>query len=100
VRRRADVVFPARRLAVFVDGCFWHGCDVHARSSKTNAGWWARKIAANKARDRETDARLLGHGWTVVRVWEHEDPESAADRVAAALERARRTAESGRGDAS
>ena len=100
IRRRADVVFPTGRLAVYVDGCFWHGCDVHARSSKTNAGWWARKIAVNKARDQETDARLLAQGWTVVRVWEHEDPEPAADRIAAALARASRTSRSGRGDAS
>lgn len=100
IRRRGDVVFPTGRLAVFVDGCFWHGCDVHARSSKTNAGWWARKIAVNKARDQETDARLLAQGWTVVRVWEHEDPEPAADRIAAALARASRTSCSGRGDAS
>jgi DNA mismatch endonuclease, patch repair protein len=89
VRRRADVVFPARRLAVFVDGCFWHGCELHGRPSKTNADWWARKIAANQRRDEETAARLVAQGWTVVRVWEHEHPEQAADRVVAAVIAAR-----------
>jgi len=90
-RRRADVVFPACRLAVFVDGCFWHGCELHPRSSKTNSDWWAEKIATNRARDAETDARLVEQGWTVVRVWEHEPAESAADRVGASLANARST---------
>lgn len=84
-RRRADVVFPALRLAVFVDGCFWHGCELHSRPTKTNSDWWKRKIAVNKTRDQETSARLTQQGWTVVRVWEHEEPEAAADRVEATL---------------
>ncbi|WP_028476086.1 very short patch repair endonuclease [Nocardia sp. CNY236] len=84
-RRRADVVFPRRRVAVYVDGCFWHRCPQHATAPKNNAEWWAAKLAGNVARDRATDAALLAAGWLVVRVWEHEDPISAADRVQAAL---------------
>lgn len=88
-RRRADLVFPACRLAVFVDGCFWHGCELHARPSKVNTEWWTEKIARNKRRDEQTRARLIEHGWTVVRVWEHEDMEESAERVAVALAEAR-----------
>lgn len=88
LRRRADLVFPRRRVAVYVDGCFWHSCPVHATHPKNNADWWAQKLAANVARDRDTDERLTAAGWTVVRVWEHEDPTAAADRVQAALEAA------------
>lgn len=85
LRRRADLVFPRRRVAVYVDGCFWHSCPQHATSPKNNAQWWADKLAANVVRDRDTDTRLADAGWTVVRVWEHEDPTEAADRVQAAL---------------
>lgn len=84
-RRKADVVFPKARVAVFVDGCFWHRCPVHATMPKTNEAWWAGKLAGNVARDRETDARLEAGGWTVVRVWEHEDADDAAERIAAAV---------------
>jgi DNA mismatch endonuclease (patch repair protein) len=89
LRRRADLVFPRRRVAVYVDGCFWHSCPVHATRPKNNADWWAAKLAANVARDRDTDDRLAAAGWTVVRVWEHEDPVAAADRVQAVLDAAR-----------
>ncbi|EOM74595.1 DNA mismatch endonuclease Vsr [Rhodococcus rhodnii] len=89
VRRRADLVFPRRKVAVYVDGCFWHRCPQHATAPKNNAQWWADKLAANVARDRDTDARLREAGWTVVRVWEHEAPGEAADRVDAALGRTR-----------
>ncbi len=85
LRRRADLVFPRHRVAVYVDGCFWHSCPQHATFPKNNAQWWAEKLAGNVARDRDTDARLIEAGWTVVRVWEHEDPVEAADRVQAAL---------------
>ncbi|MBF6213806.1 very short patch repair endonuclease [Nocardia puris] len=84
-RRRADVVFPRLRVAVYVDGCFWHSCPDHATHPKNNAAWWAEKLAGNVARDRATDAALREAGWTVVRVWEHEDPAVAADRVQDAL---------------
>lgn len=85
LRRRADLVFPRRRVAVYVDGCFWHRCPVHATDPKNNAEWWSAKLAGNAARDRDTDARLEEAGWIVVRVWEHEDPADAADRVQNAL---------------
>ncbi len=85
LRRRADLVFPRRRVAVYVDGCFWHSCPRHATHPKNNAQWWAEKLAGNVARDRDTDARLAAAGWLVVRIWEHEDAGDAADRVQAAL---------------
>jgi DNA mismatch endonuclease, patch repair protein len=84
-RRRADLTFPARRVAVFVDGCFWHGCPTHGTQPKTNDEWWAEKLRRNVARDGATDEHLTEQGWLVVRVWEHEDPVSAADRVEAAV---------------
>ncbi|MDK3255265.1 DNA mismatch endonuclease Vsr [Blastococcus capsensis] len=87
-RRRADLVFPRLRVAVYVDGCFWHSCPVHATHPKNNAEWWASKLADNVSRDRDTDARLLTAGWVVVRVWEHEDPVAAANRVDLALKAA------------
>lgn len=85
LRRRADLVFPRRKVAVYVDGCFWHCCPEHATYPKNNAQWWADKLAGNVARDRDTDARLADAGWLVVRVWEHEPAAVAADRVQAAL---------------
>lgn len=85
LRRRADLVFPRRRVAVYVDGCFWHSCPLHATRPRNNATWWAEKLAGNVARDRDTDAHLIEAGWTVVRVWEHEDSVTAADRVERAL---------------
>lgn len=82
-RRRADVVFTRARLAVFVDGCFWHDCPLHGTRPVTRAEWWADKLARNVARDRETDSWLTSIGWTALRVWEHEDPMEAAARVEA-----------------
>ncbi|QYB01422.1 very short patch repair endonuclease [Rhodococcus sp. USK10] len=87
VRRRADLVFPRRKVAVYVDGCFWHSCPQHATFPKNNAQWWAEKLAGNVTRDRDTDSTLTDAGWTVVRIWEHENPVAAADRVQAALRR-------------
>jgi DNA mismatch endonuclease (patch repair protein) len=84
-RRTADIVFGPARVAVFVDGCFWHGCPEHGTWPKTNAEWWRAKIEANRARDRDTDRRLAEAGWTILRIWEHEPPEVAAKRVAAAV---------------
>ncbi|MGY0502635.1 very short patch repair endonuclease [Nocardia sp. FBN12] len=88
-RRRADVVFPRLRIAVYVDGCFWHRCPDHATDPKNNAQWWAEKLAANVARDRATDAALTAAGWQVVRVWEHEDPHAAAEQITALVARAK-----------
>lgn len=84
-RRRADIAFTRRRVAVFVDGCFWHSCPEHATFPQANSEWWAAKLAVNVARDRDTDRRLAEAGWVVVRIWEHEDVGTAADRVVAAV---------------
>lgn len=68
---KPDFVFPKQRLAVFVDGCFWHGCPKHATQPKTNAAFWRKKIARNRQRDRRVNYTLRKRGWAVVRVWEH-----------------------------
>lgn len=86
LRRTADLVFQEEKLAVFIDGCFWHGCPDHARDTKSNTKWWKAKIDANKARDLETTVRLESMGWSVVRVWEHEKPDEAARRIQDALQ--------------
>lgn len=78
---RADIVFSAARIAVFVDGCFWHGCVDHGVRPRTHSDYWDAKLARNVARDRRNDAALEAAGWTVVRVWEHEPPAEAADRI-------------------
>jgi DNA mismatch endonuclease (patch repair protein) len=78
---RVDVVFLRAKVAVFVDGCFWHRCPVHGTSPKANASYWLPKLAANVERDRRVDRELGDEGWTVVRVWEHEDPSDAAMEV-------------------
>ena len=85
VRRQVDVVFGPARVAVFVDGCFWHSCPIHGTRAKSNAVFWRRKLAENERRDRDTDARLSQAGWVVMRVWEHEDPGIAAKRIARAV---------------
>jgi len=81
VRRTADLVFPRARVAVFVDGCFWHGCPEHYRRSTKNRRFWDEKVEANRTRDRDTDQLLAGAGWAVLRVWEHEVGPDAALRV-------------------
>ncbi|WP_239086881.1 very short patch repair endonuclease [Catellatospora methionotrophica] len=89
LRRTADLVFTRAKVAVFVDGCFWHGCEQHHTVAKTNAEFWAKKVQANRGRDLQTDAALTAAGWTVVRIWEHEDPDHAVDRIRAAVTDAR-----------
>ncbi|QJW38214.1 very short patch repair endonuclease [Cellulosimicrobium protaetiae] len=84
-RRTIDIAFTRHRLAVFVDGCFWHGCPEHGTSPRANSEWWKTKIAANRARDADSDRLLRSLGWTVVRVWEHEPADRAADNVVEAL---------------
>ncbi len=84
LRRRADVVFTRARLVVFVDGCFWHRCPQHGTSPRSNADWWRDKLDRNVRRDRDTDRTFTQAGWQVLRVWEHEPPELAADHVEAA----------------
>ncbi|MCG3042010.1 very short patch repair endonuclease [Streptomyces sp. S1A] len=89
VRRRADIVFPKERIAVFVDGCFWHGCPEHMRASKKNAESWKTKIEGNRARDAETNELLRAAGWTVIRIWEHENPAEAAGLITHAVHKLR-----------
>jgi len=86
-RRRADVAFVGAKVVVFVDGCFWHACPIHATWPKANGAWWRKKILGNGRRDRDTDAKLMAAGWAVLRFWEHEDPERAARKVARAVNR-------------
>jgi DNA mismatch endonuclease (patch repair protein) len=81
---RPDVVLVRLRMAVFVDGCFWHACPDHGVAPKANAQWWAAKLDANRARDHRNDEILAALGWTAVHVWEHEEPAVVADRLAAA----------------
>jgi DNA mismatch endonuclease (patch repair protein) len=81
LRRRADIAFTRLRVAVFVDGCYWHACPLHGTEAKSNTEFWANKLAANVARDRSTNDLLVQAGWTVVRVWEHEPPELATTRL-------------------
>lgn len=82
LRRTADLVFRPAKVAVFVDGCFWHRCPEHGGTPKSNTDYWVRKLERNADRDRDTDARLGSAGWLVIRIWEHEDPAAAAERVA------------------
>ncbi|MFD7287295.1 very short patch repair endonuclease [Streptomyces sp. NPDC059863] len=88
-RRTIDIAFPKVKVAVFMDGCFWHGCPEHATHPKANAAWWREKLDRNMARDRETTEHLADLGWVVLRFWEHETPGAVADRVAAAVIRGR-----------
>ncbi|NUK07535.1 very short patch repair endonuclease [Streptomyces lunaelactis] len=87
-RRTIDIVFGRAKVAVFLDGCFWHGCPQHATQPKSNAEWWRTKLDKNMARDRETTEHLEAQGWTVLRFWEHENPDSIARAVAHARETA------------
>ena len=84
-RRRADVAFIGPKVAVFVDGCFWHGCPLHGTWPRSNAEWWRDKIESNVRRDRETDAHLKNLGWLIIRFWEHDDMTKAARQVRAAV---------------
>lgn len=81
LNRRADLVFTRAKVAVFIDGCYWHGCPEHGTAAQTNADYWRTKIARNRERDAETNERLSDAGWLVLRAWEHEDPEAVVARV-------------------
>lgn len=85
LRRRADVVFRRARVAVFVDGCFWHSCPIHGTIPKANRQWWTEKLRRTRMRDLDTDRRLNQAGWVVVRMWAHEDPLKLAIRIAAVV---------------
>lgn len=84
-RQRVDIAFVGKRVAVFVDGCFWHSCPIHGTLPKANSEWWQAKLAANERRDRRADADLARQGWKVLRIWEHESADRAAGRIMRAL---------------
>ncbi|MFG2818293.1 very short patch repair endonuclease [Kitasatospora sp. NPDC048365] len=94
-RRTVDILFRGPRVAVFLDGCFWHGCPEHATSPKANATWWRTKLDRNTARDLETTEHLTTDGWTVLRFWEHETADEVACKVRDSV-RAKQSARAGR----
>lgn len=80
-RRSIDIAFPKAKVAVFIDGCFWHGCTLHKTIPKNNRAWWSKKITANRARDFDTNEKLKAAGWLVMRFWEHQPPASVAQTI-------------------
>ncbi|WP_328774266.1 very short patch repair endonuclease [Streptomyces sp. NBC_00286] len=89
LRRTADMVFRPAKVAVFIDGCYWHGCPEHYIPPKTNSGYWSEKVVKNMTRDRDTDQRLEEAGWHVLRFWEHESPGDCALKIIAEVSRLR-----------
>lgn len=89
LRRTADIVFRPAKLAIFVDGCYWHGCPDHYVPPKTNTNYWSAKVLRNMTRDRDTNTQLQAAGWTVLRFWEHESADGCALTITAALGRIR-----------
>lgn len=79
------MVFRGPRVAVFIDGCFWHGCPEHGTAPRSNAAWWRDKLEGNRRRDETATREIEDAGWTVIRIWEHEDPDAAARRVTAVV---------------
>lgn len=86
INRKADIVIRKAKVAVFVHGCFWHGCPDHSRATRSNTKWWAEKIKRNRERDADTQAELESEGWAYVPVWEHEEPALAAQRIKSVVE--------------
>ncbi|TVZ89377.1 very short patch repair endonuclease [Streptomyces sp. BK340] len=84
-RRTIDIAFSKAKIAIFLDGCFWHGCPEHATQPKSNAEWWRAKLDKNMARDLETTEHLTAAGWTVLRFWEHESAADVARHISASL---------------
>ena len=89
IRRKADIVFTRIKVAVFIDGCFWHGCPAHFTAPKAHAEYWQEKIGKNRRRDADANELLADAGWTVLRFWEHEDPRDVADKIETEVKRAR-----------
>ena len=89
IKVKADIVFPRHRIAVFIDGCFWHGCPEHGRQPRINTAYWGPKLVRNAVRDATVNAALRNDGWTVIRIWEHTDPSDAAREVQGALDHVR-----------
>jgi len=90
LNRRADIVFRSANVAIFVDGCFWHGCPIHGTQAKANAEFWKNKIKQNQERDADTNERLKKEGWKVVRVWEHEDSRKMSEKIYKIIAKRRR----------
>jgi len=84
-RRSIDIAFPGKRIAIFIDGCFWHGCEIHRTVPKSNRAWWQAKLDENRRRDRDTTEVLVEQGWTVLRFWEHDAPSDVVAAVASAF---------------
>ncbi|MEV1067324.1 very short patch repair endonuclease [Streptomyces sp. NPDC050263] len=93
LRRTADLVFRPAKVAVFIDGCYWHGCPEHYVPPKTNSGYWSDKVLRNVTRDRDTDQQLEKAGWLVLRFWEHEPSDACADKITTVVSRRRRRVE-------
>ncbi|GAA2079844.1 very short patch repair endonuclease [Aeromicrobium halocynthiae] len=81
LNRRADIVFRREMVAIFIDGCYWHGCLTHHTVSKSNAAYWSTKVSDNRNRDADTNLRLVQAGWTIFRAWEHEDVQAVAESI-------------------
>jgi len=81
LRSRADIVFTKWKVAIYIDGCFWHGCPIHATVPKRNADYWVPKLQRNVERDRETTLRLESLGWVVLRFWEHENVDAVVHTI-------------------
>jgi DNA mismatch endonuclease, patch repair protein len=89
LRRTADMVFRPAKVAVFIDGCYWHGCPDHYVPPRTNPGYWSDKVARNVTRDRDTDQQLEAAGWLVLRFWEHEPSDECAAQISALVQQRR-----------
>jgi DNA mismatch endonuclease, patch repair protein len=87
---RADIVFGPAKVAVYVDGCFWHSCPEHGTMPRSNEAFWQQKLARNRERDAAVNEALAASGWTVIRIWEHEEIDAAADCVEAAVRERRK----------
>lgn len=98
LRRTADLVFTRARVAVFIDGCYWHGCPEHYIEPASNVDYWRPKIARNRERDEETTAALTAAGWHVLRFWSHEDPAEVAATIRAEVRAASSRGRAARGE--
>ena len=87
LRTRADIIFRRQSIAIYIDGCFWHGCTTHYTTPTTNAAWWDDKIQTNRTRDQRATRDLEARGWTVLRIWEHTPPADAVHLIIAELDK-------------